>query len=617
MKISFCDAGNSCHELSNEDFARRIQWKSKADSKLKSAAKDGKLKKLTEALAKDLRAPARRMEESLGSTIDELLPDVASLAKTDREKSLFARVCPMSASMQAREKRGHESPPASFINLDALDAWLDNCGDSALSIGEWLQLSEILVSGCNVLPNDTFFRLWRLLFESARDRSNADVDPREQSFSRVERILEAESRVRAGLIFGTVSRSDRWRKSGSHLLQQELEDHTDTDGTPHAAVVSELSSWLMPLLRGSLWAESFERAALGNEAVERLDVLCRYAAGLLRSDGRFAFDSSEHCSATCLLRMAITAVGWKRKSLISGLLDSIDGQSKKSRKPSKLKLTEFPVGQSDWAEFALLRNRLSIDADILALQHNGHAPAVDWSILGTPLVSGQWNLTVKLDGAPVDFDYWECVCWNSDEDGDYLELHQEVDGIRFERQLFLSRTQHFLIYSDSVAANSAQLIDLQSEWPVGDGLQVDHDVPTREVSIWREGIRARVFPLYVEQDRVLSTPGEVRVDGASVSAQVVGRGGLYAPVMIDWHPDRQNERVDWVKVTVCEDRSVVRGDIAAAYRIRCGNQQLLIYRSLKNNGRLRTFLGHHSGHESVVGQFHSTGNVEPLVLVEA
>ena len=38
----------------------------------------------------------------------------------------------------------------------------------------------------------------------------------------------------------------------------------------------------------------------------------------------------------------------------------------------------------------------------------------------------------------------------------------------------------------------------------------------------------------------MSTPGDVRVDGSRLVAQAVGSGGLYAPILIDWHPDRHS-----------------------------------------------------------------------------
>jgi hypothetical protein len=93
-------------------------------------------------------------------------------------------------------------------------------------------------------------------------------------------------------------------------------------------------------------------------------------------------------------------------------------------------------------------------------------------------------------------------------------------------------------------------------------------------------------------------------------------GGLYAPVIFDWTPSRKNTDADWRTLTVTESGRKVKTDRASGHRLRIGNQQLLIYRSLAPTEELRTVLGHHTGNETIFGRFDKNGDVTPLLIVE-
>jgi hypothetical protein len=54
---------------------------------------------------------------------------------------------------------------------------------------------------------------------------------------------------------------------------------------------------------------------------------------------------------------------------------------------------------------------------------DGATPRIDVTAFGVPLLHGAWGLDASVDGEPLrQRGDWECVCWFSDADTDYLEL---------------------------------------------------------------------------------------------------------------------------------------------------------------------------------------------------
>jgi len=91
---------------------------------------------------------------------------------------------------------------------------------------------------------------------------------------------------------------------------------------------------------------------------------------------------------------------------------------------------------------------------------------------------------------------------------------------------------------------------------------------------------------------------------------------LYAPVVLDWHPDRRRKAVQWRKLTVTEDGRILPGDAAAGFRVKVGEQHLLAYRKLQKTEQPHSVLGYQTFDETVLGQFDKDGDVTPLLLVE-
>lgn len=140
---------------------------------------------------------------------------------------------------------------------------------------------------------------------------------------------------------------------------------------------------------------------------------------------------------------------------------------------------------------------------------------------------------------------------------------------------------------------------------------------TREGRITGHRLKARIFPLGIPQDRVNSTPHSLTVEGTQIVLKHVTEGeGLFAPLVFVWHPERTRVDAAWRTLTVTENGRVVGPDAAVGYRLKLGNFQLLISRSLRKSGYSRACLGHHTFNETVIASFDANGNVEPILMVE-
>jgi len=269
---------------------------------------------------------------------------------------------------------------------------------------------------------------------------------------------------------------------------------------------------------------------------------------------------------------------------------------------------------SDSSREAVLLSGSGDSADRVGIAFGGPFVECHLQARGRPLLAGPFQSALFVDGVAVPTTgEWKSVCWSSDADGDYLELQLVCnEKVRIDRQILLSRRGHFALFADAVVAAATVRIDYRLSLPVADAVAIEPQADSREYEVGR----ARMFPVGLPQDRVLSTPGNClehkgRLDLTQVA---VGRG-LYLPVVFDWHPRRRRAIVDWRSLTVAELGRVVSPVEAAGHRLRMGKEQLLIYRSLAATREARSVLGQHMRYETVIGSI-ADGVLEPIIMVE-
>ncbi|WP_397570558.1 hypothetical protein [Schlesneria sp. T3-172] len=645
--LSFATQIADVTTFTNAEFLQAIEWDRNASDAVKEAARRGSVAAFTKAWHANRRvtgagprASAGYGEKSMWSR--QAYPEESGLV------AIISRAAGLPAKRAGNSARRPVNKPAATWQQTVqpvVGELIDAISSEETRPLALLAALELLDQSGHRLQGEQFFTLWRatlteLMNWPAANLSDPTIPPD------VLLVENGEIPFVGGLVFRDVANSVNLTKSGRKQLSKELVERTDTDGTPHADIISRLSLWLAPLIRSTLASERFgvtlwsddQRQLLGN-VVDRAIVLCR-------PDGRGALANGLGLDSLPVVSAAAGLFGLSLVHSTGAYLQAVQRAiAGKPQKRSRSEIATMPSSQSDWARFAVLRSDWSVNADSVAITHHRSLPQLDVTALGRPFIHGDWALKLKIGDADIELaDEWSCVCWQSDPDADFIELQMSGPGrLSVERLVMLSRKERFLFIADSVSgipilnsgsrgrpagsdirlpgnrtpAGTRQRIEYESRLPLCEGMVATCAGPTREGKISGSRFKARVFPLGIPQDRVLSTPHEFSVEGNDLVLKHVAEGeGLFAPLLFVWHPERTRVDATWRTLTVTEDGRVVGPDAGVGYRLKLGDFQLMISRNLKKTGYARACLGHHTFNETVVGKFDSNGDIEPILMVE-
>jgi len=626
--VAFGRSMGEVANLSDEAFLQSIQWRKSADADLAHAARKG-----------DVSAFCARLVQCLPQGI---LPTKSTKKRTGTQSSLAAaEYLPTPPANPLREflhtSNGHsaqkngKSKPANSASLaDVLNSVAQK--NFKTSPADLHALTELVACSGASLEQAVRFQVWRTTLAAACEFTKvpSTTDEGDPAQTADEQLLQAgELPWRVGLLFADVKGSTKVRRRGRKVIRRELEDRTDGDGTPHATLLPRLGYWLAALVRSGQWANRFQATLWDDDLSMLFNDLLEQAIRLYRPSDSWAMSNGFSASPRSLFRAASQLAGSEFKIADLSFAWDKDPSHRRKRKTKSKKSASAttkprlrklaPSSQSDWANLACLRSDWETECDSVVIDHNGQFPQIDMTVLGRALFNGNWDLQIKVDGKPVQVKrQWTAICWNTDNDGDYLELQQTfAAGGRVERQIWLSRSAHSAMFADSLTGFSSKQIEYTSRLPLIDGLDTQSDAGDRETRLKDGPILTRVFPLFLPQDRVHGTPGGCGVFGGDLVLKHVAAGqGLYAPIVLDWHPDRRRKPVQWRKLTVTEDGRILPGDVSAGYRMKIGDQHLLAYRKLQKSDLPQTVLGFQTFDETVLGQFDKNGDVTPLLLVE-
>ncbi len=638
---SFQESAAGPVEFSDVEFLKSLKWEGTLPKKLVAAVANGDIEAFVAARQKNLAKVAGRIE----------------LPKGEKNRATFWL---SGWSIQAFESSGRLNELANLLHRDPIarkshkavsngltsqkplskKGWLKSLKewaatrpeDDCFSPIELLIVLEILLRTGERLSPRLWWRLWRgALTSSLQLHANLDSAGEEQSSEDRLVVVRGELPWLAGLVFSNVQGVDVLTQAGRDFLTQRLDDKTDTDGTPHADLLDHLTYWLASLTRSVVWANAFRTDVWDDGTAERFREFVRIAAAMCRADGRMAFGKDDSPPIVEILTQAVRVAGWKLKSPPVLFVECLNETLRKRRAEklptikSKFKEQHAPTAQSDWAHLACLRNNWTPLADSLVLTHDTTFSRLCLNAFGRPVIQGDWSVDIRVNDRPVELQStWSCTCWFSDADADYVELQQNLaDGVRVERQVLLSRTGHFAVLSDSVSADENARVDYEAHLPLANGIDFAADQLTREV-VLEQGMgthgnpaRSRVFPVALPQHRVDGTPGRFTVDDAGLTLKHAALGGLFVPLVFDWERRRFAAFVDWQALTVTEENRILTSHSAVGYRLRIGNQQLVIYRSLNKGEVPRSVLGLHTASETVIGRFEPTGDITPILQVES
>jgi len=594
-----------------------ISWSSAAGSDIRQASKSLDLESLASLLRDATRRKTRRKSSSSANGNGHLLrpgsaPNPLSVLWSPPRGTQTAR----SERLMTWAKNGK----AKSIERQ-LKSWLqESNARSPISAHELLILLELLTDHGPRLSSELYLQIWiTCLAGTARIAAQLQDQRTLQLEADELALIAGELPWRAGLFFRNVTGAKTLMQRGRNELRRQLLEFTDTDGTPCAALVARLPHWSACLLRSTQSAATYRERLWNHESSDRFRYLIAVMATLATADGNLAFCARDPHTLD-VLQQGIRLAGLEKKSDSSRLVRRLKRHRKDpARGRKQIRSPRIPAVQSDWARLAILRSQWAIDADQVAITHHETHPKLHLACLGHSIISGDWKLQIRLQGRTLHGDQdWSCVCWNSDGDVDYMELQATYgDAVRVDRQIMLSRKQHFLILADSVQGPTGQRLKYTSRLPLVPDTECSSDTDTRECQLRTAGARVRVFPLGLPQDRLYSADGELTANGEVLELSHTGQHGLYAPLVLNWNPDQRMARPTWRPLTTTQSRQILGPADSAAYRIQLDSQQWLLYRRIQASQQLQTVLGLHTGHETVIAEISRRGQIKPLLQVES
>ena len=596
-----------------QSWISNISWSSIAPADIRDAAKSECPQTLASRLQADIRRRTQRQStgNSRGAARHSGLAKAVALCQ-------FVEGPETARRQQLLELAGAKKANAVEKQLTQ---WLKSVNKrSPITVPELLILLELLNHVGPRWSAEVFLETWiRCLSATAQIVQRIHNDESSQLDAAGRLLVEGELPWRLGIFFRMISGSKTLLQHGRGELRRQLLEFTDTDGTPCAALLGQLPHWLGCLIRSAQTATQAQETLWNSESADRFRYAIGVMATLTNADGTLALSEPQRHSIH-LLSLGIQLADFEKKTPPARLVRRLKRhQQDAARGYKRIRSSQLPSVQSDWGRLAILRSHWAIDADQVTVTHHEPAPHIHLDCMGQTIINGTWKLQLQIQGRTVrDHQDWSCVCWQSDSDMDYLELQATPsDEVRIDRQILLSRKQHFLILADSVAAPSGSRVKYTSRLPLVAGVHCTSDNNSREYHLQSADRNIRAFPLALPQDSLYSVDGGLKAESGYLELSQVGQSGLYAPLVLNWHPDQSKARAFWRSLTVTQNRKILTPAESAAFRLQLGKQQWLIYRRIREFQQLQTVLGLHTGNETVIADVGGRGRIKPILLVDA
>lgn len=661
--IAFGRAVPLIQGLSDVDFIRQVSWRRSTPTKITQAVERGDCDRFRQAVLKEWSEhfsgslaktakhadawsfyPFEPTEQFLG--LLQALRNPEGTASSHRTNGK-AKHTPDRNGREANDERNDKKVVQSALTA-ALAEWLhDTRLGHGLTPPEWLLLADVIVHRGGELAGDVFCKLWRQLLTDAVQWSHTPVEQFASALDLPQQaVITGEIPWRSGILFSQVKGIKVYRGTGKQTLDQILERQIDANGVPPADWLPQLADSIAPFFRVWSLAERTGKECFSAAAKERCGKLLLRSVALCEAKGTHPFRAAEQHTLADLYRQLSRSVPprrwpaeWKEAFALAKQLGvEVEKNSPHQRQVLRDSYVASIVKRHATAEslsaafeegnWAAMRDDWKAKSALLTVVYQQPWPMLSLHAQRHTWFEGAWEWDLTLDGkAFTSPDDWSCVCWTSDEDGDYLELQKKLtDDIHFERQILLTRDDHWLLLADSVSGlsgygdNPSPRIEYTMRLHLADGVQIAPSMTTRDISLKTEsksrGLTA--YPLALPQERGQYSVGELIVDNRKLILRQVNTGdGLYAPLIFDLNPrSGKSLRRVWRSLTVSEDKKAVKSDVAAGHRLQLGKRQWLIYHSLKNSPAPRAVLGHHTQYETVIGRFGENGAVTPLVRIE-
>ena len=525
--------------------------------------------------------------------------EIVHLANTARLLSLKKRA--------SEEDRG-------FDWEEAADTWLEKRNDEpdrtyALESLAW----------CHALPHlptrlseATWFNVLSALVTRAFTGPSS-VNPEgavgsvdgEQALCRL--IFQSELPMVLAYVLSDLKGCRAIRDRGRSRFAALIDELTDGQGTPHASQVRESSLLLASATRTLILDRELKKGKVQKTSRLQFDWLARQTLRWARPNGTTLLkESADSPYAKQLMDHTLALTGDVADQAAFRLA------SGKGKSSPDIDLPDESE-HSEWSEVALMRSAWKKDADRLAIDYSKRGLAIDLAHAQQTVLLGDATPRVLIDGqVRLPSTDWEELCWESDQDMDYLEIECSLgDGWKIQRQFLLARQEKFAFFADAVLGEETAGILYRQPLPLAEGLSLDQAEETNEVTILNSKKVGRIIPLSLPEWLIESRTDRLRCDPARLEIETSARA-LYAPLFIDLDPKRSSKALTWRRLTVAENLTILPADAAVAFRLQVGKQQWVFYRSLDPSAN-RTFLGQNLISEFLAARFNTDGEVEPLI----
>jgi hypothetical protein len=230
---------------------------------------------------------------------------------------------------------------------------------------------------------------------------------------------------------------------------------------------------------------------------------------------------------------------------------------------------------------------------------------------GRRLLSGEWDIAIRKDGRLLETDVaWSEVCWFSDDDVDYLELEAAVEHeCKVQRQLILIREEGLMLFADALLAEHAAHWSIESSWELAPDIDCRSAEKSHEAELFLRDDpatrQALLLPLSLPEWRRQPSGGKLYEElGRLILRHETQGKRLYSPLALVSRKSLRDLPFTWRRLTVAEDLVIQPAEVAQAFRLQLGAQQLVFYRSLAQPVR-RSALGLHLNSEFYAGRFDS------------
>ncbi len=276
--------------------------------------------------------------------------------------------------------------------------------------------------------------------------------------------------------------------------------------------------------------------------------------------------------------------------------------------------TPLPVGTDARRDrpLGVLRPDWSARGDLVAFDHRrvGDETLVEIGSRGVTWLGPGWRSAPASGRATPALP----SAWSSGLDADHAEWVYKQGPRRVVRCVVLlkGRSMALLGQQDEGGESGSEIrVDL------AEGVEASFVTGSRAVllSAGRGRPTARLIPLGLPAHDRPTDAGSIGVEGRQVVIRHQGEGRRrWISALLCWG----KPPTTWRSATVAERSKACRADLASAARVAWGprDEGLVVYRSL-GPAALRSFLGHQTGARFLVGAFTRSGDVRPLLKVDA